>query len=146
MIRRLIWLYPPFLFSGISIRILSTKPLVYRSSLKCRWWNRNSVGTHFGGSLFAMSDPFYMLILMDSLGSGYVVWDKSSRIEYLKPGKGRVSAEFSISQERLEEICREATSGPVHPEFVVEIKEDDGTCLARITKTLYVRKRRGSKS
>ena len=29
-----------------------------RVELRQRWYNRNYVGTHFGGSLFAMTDPF----------------------------------------------------------------------------------------
>ena len=37
--------------------------------------NQNYVGSHFGGGLFSMTDPFYMLMLMNVLGSEYLVWD-----------------------------------------------------------------------
>jgi len=141
-VRRSIWIYPPFLFSGIRVKCLSKEPLVYRTSLKKRWWNQNAVGTHFGGSLFAMTDPFHMLILMEGLGPDFVVWDEASTIEYIKAGRGRVSAEFSIPPERVEEIRAECGDSAIHPQFLIELKDDEGILLARVTKTLYVRKKR----
>jgi acyl-coenzyme A thioesterase PaaI-like protein len=142
MIRRNIWLYPPFLFSGIGVKCLCKTPLSYRTTLRKRWWNQNAVGTHFGGSLFAMTDPFHMIILMEALGPDYVVWDQKSTIEYLKPGRKSVSATFSIPEERIQQIREQADSGTLHPEFVVELKDTDGLLIARITKTLYVRQNR----
>ncbi len=56
--------------------------------MKLRWWNANYVGTHFGGSLFAMTDAFYMLMLMANLGRDYIVWDKAASIRYRKTGEG----------------------------------------------------------
>ena len=64
--------------------------------MKLRWWNANYVGTHFGGSLFAMTDAFYMLMVMAKLGSGYIVWDKAASIRYRKPGKGTVRQSFAL--------------------------------------------------
>ncbi len=34
--------------------------------------NTNCVGTHFGGSLYSMCDPFYMFLLLENLGTDYV--------------------------------------------------------------------------
>jgi hypothetical protein len=34
--------------------------------MNLRWYNTNYVGTHFGGSLYSMVDPIYMLLLMNS--------------------------------------------------------------------------------
>ncbi len=141
-VRRWIWIYPPFLFSGIGVRCVSKDPLVYRTTLKCRFWNQNAVGTHFGGSLFAMTDPFYMLILMEALGRDYVVWDQASTIEYIKAGKRKVSALFEIPEERIEALRVEAEEGPIRPVFTVEIKDDNGEVIARVHKTLYVRLKR----
>ena len=62
--------------------------------MKLRFWNANYVGTHFGGPLFAMTDPFYMLMLMATLGCDYIVWDKSASIRYRKAREGTVRAEF----------------------------------------------------
>lgn len=142
LVRRNIWLYPPFLFSGIRVKCLSKDPLSYRTTLHKRWWNQNAVGTHFGGSLFAMTDPFHMLILMDSLGSDYIVWDQASTIEYLKAGKKSVSASFAIPEDQVQAIREQADKETTYPEFVIELKDTEGLLLARVTKTLYVRKKR----
>ncbi len=40
----------------------------------------------------SMCDPFFMLMLMTRLGPGYVVWDKSASIEFVRPGRGTVTA------------------------------------------------------
>jgi hypothetical protein len=86
--------WPPFFGAGIRIREISDDFTYVRVEMKLRFWNRNYVGTHFGGSLYSMVDPFYMLMLIENLGRDYIVWDKSASIRFLKPGRGRVSAEF----------------------------------------------------
>ena len=80
--------------------------------MKLRWWNANYVGTHFGGSLFAMTDAFYMLMVMANLGSGYIVWDKAASIRYRKPGKGTVRAEFRLADAQLDEIRQKLETLP----------------------------------
>jgi len=102
----------------------------------------NYVGTLFGGSLFAMTDPFYMVMVMRNLGKGYIVWDKRSEIEYVSPGKSTVYAEFHLSDEELNEIKREvATSGKYLKWFEVDIKSADGTVVAIVKKQIYVRQK-----
>jgi len=93
---------------------------------------------HFGGSLFAMTDPFYMIMVATNLGSEYVVWDKAASIRYKKPGKGRVRAEFRLSEERLAEI-REALeeNGRHDARFVVEVKDDEGGVVAEVERVIY---------
>jgi hypothetical protein len=76
--------------------------------------NRNYVGVHFGGSLYSMTDPFFMLMLMQSLGRDYVVWDKAGAIEYHKPGKGVVSACFSLQENQLQDIRQRTATGEKH--------------------------------
>jgi acyl-coenzyme A thioesterase PaaI-like protein len=101
-------------------------------------WNRNYVGVHLGGSLFSMTDPFYMLMLAVNLGEEYVVWDKAASIRYRKPGKGRVQAKFRLTEEKLVEI-REAleTDGRYDARFVVEIKDEDGGLVAVVERVIY---------
>ena len=70
--------------------------------MKLRFWNKNYVGTHFGGSLYAMTDPFFMLMLLDNLGPEYLVWDKAATICFKKPGRGKVRAEFRLSDEQVD--------------------------------------------
>ena len=75
--------WPPFLFSGIRITALAEDYRHARVELRQRWYNRNYVGTHFGGSLFAMTDPFWMLLTMHALGRDYYVWDQAAEIRFL---------------------------------------------------------------
>jgi acyl-coenzyme A thioesterase PaaI-like protein len=104
-------LWPPFLFAGIHVTHVSADYRQIEVSLRMRPWNRNYVGTHFGGSLFAMTDPFWMLGLMHNLGRAYYVWDRAGEIEFLKPGRGTVRAVFRIDESMLEEIRSAAADG-----------------------------------
>lgn len=143
--RRLKWLlgiYPPFRGAGIRIDRISADMRVIEVRMPLRWYNRNYVGTHYGGSLYSMCDPFFMLILMEQLGPGYVVWDKRATIEFLRPGRGTVRARFEISEERVEEIRRAADeAGKVEPRFETEVVDEAGETVARVGKLLYVRRR-----
>ncbi len=135
-------IWPPFLFSGISILEISRDFRYARVRLKKKMLTSNYVGTLFGGSLFAMTDPFYMVMVMRNLGKGYIVWDKRSEIEYVSPGKSTVYAEFHLSDEELNEIKREvATSGKYLKWFEVDIKSADGTVVAIVKKQIYVRQK-----
>ncbi len=58
LLRHLFNVWPPFLLSGIHVTRLSNDWRHVEVELRLRPWNRNYVGTHFGGSLFAMTDPF----------------------------------------------------------------------------------------
>ncbi len=139
--RRMLNIWPPFLFSGISVREISKDFRYTKVRLKKKALTSNYVGTLFGGSLFAMTDPFYMLMILKNLGRDYIVWDKRSEIEYVAPGKSTVYAEFEVKEEDLEEIKREvAAAGKYLKWFEVEIKTSDGTVVAIVKKQIYVRK------
>jgi hypothetical protein len=110
--------------------------------MKLRRWNRNYVKTQFGGSLYAMTDPFFMLILMQYLGKDYIVWDKAATIRFKKPGLGAVYAHFEIPAEKLQEIRDAANSSyKVEPTFTVKVVDKDGAIIAEVDKLLYVRRR-----
>jgi acyl-coenzyme A thioesterase PaaI-like protein len=96
------------------------------------------MGVHFGGSLFAMTDPFYMIMVATNLGSGYVVWDKAASIRYKKPGKGRVRAEFRLSEEKLTEIrAALEVDGRYDARFVIEVKDDEGGVVVEVERVIY---------
>ena len=100
----------------------------------------NDVGTQFGGSLFAMCDPWWMLGALRCLGEDYIVWDKAANIEFVSPGRGAVYADFSISQQLLDEIRMRTADGSKYlPRMHVEVRDGDGTLVARVQKTLYIR-------
>jgi acyl-coenzyme A thioesterase PaaI-like protein len=140
--RRMLNLWPPFLFSGISVREISKDFRLAKVRLKKRRLTSNYVGTLFGGSLFAMTDPFYMVMILKNLGSGYIVWDKRSEIEYVAPGKSTVFAEFEVKESDLNEIKQEvAVAGKFLKWFEVDIKTSDGTVVAIVKKQIYIRKK-----
>ena len=132
--------WPPFLGAGIRVRSLSDDFRDAVVELRLGRLNRNAVGTHFGGSLYAMTDPFFMIMLLHNLGSDFLVWDKSGSIEYLAPGRGIVHAHFHLSEKRIAGIRAEAAGGgKVLPEFEIYVKDEAGGIVARVRKTLYVR-------
>jgi acyl-coenzyme A thioesterase PaaI-like protein len=110
-LRRLLNLWPPFLFAGIRVTAMAEDFRHARVELRMRPWNRNYVGTHFGGSLFAMTDPFWMLLVMHALGRDYIVWDQAAEIVFLKPGRGTVRADFRLEEAALEEIRAASGAG-----------------------------------
>lgn len=135
-------LWPPFLGAGIRVKYIAPDMKAIDVEMKLRWWNANYVGTHFGGSLFAMTDAFYMLMLMANLGRDYIVWDKAASIRYRKPGKGTVRAEFRLSDAQLDDICDKLKMLPKYePTFLVEVKDEQGEVVAVVEKLLYVRKK-----
>jgi len=110
--------------------------------MKMRWYNRNYVNTHFGGSLYAMTDPFFMVMLIQVLGKQYIVWDKAVHIDFIKPGQGKVTARFIIKEEQIDNILEKTADRQKYlPEFSVDIKDEAGDTVARVTKTLYIRKK-----
>lgn len=140
LLRRGMGWWPPFLGAGIRVRSLSDDFREAVVELRLGRFNRNYVGTHYGGSLYSMTDPFYMVMLLHVLGPDYLVWDKSGSIEYLAPGRGTVTAHFTLPQARLDEIRAQAAGGDkVLPEFEVDVVDEAGAVVAKVRKTLYVR-------
>jgi acyl-coenzyme A thioesterase PaaI-like protein len=135
-------IYPPYLGAGVRVRLLGHAPLAYEASMKLHWWNRNYVGTHFGGSLFSMTDPFFMLILIDALGSGYTVWSKRSTIRFLRPARGRVRARFEIPREAIERLRGEVdAAGRATPGYVARIHDESAETVAEVEQWLSVKLR-----
>ncbi len=144
-LKLLINLYPPYWGTGISVKRISPDYREIVVQMKMRWYNHNYVGSHFGGSLYAMTDPFYMLMLIHILGKEFVIWDKAAHIEFVKPSRGTVTATFVITDEQIDAILRNTSGGQRYfPEFFVEVKDEEGETVARVTKTLYVRKKAGN--
>jgi acyl-coenzyme A thioesterase PaaI-like protein len=141
-LRRWINLWPPFLGAGIRIKRIAPDVNAVDVEMRLRFWNANYVGTHFGGSLFAMTNPFYMLMLTANLGRDYIVWDKAATIRYRKPGKGTVRAECRLSDGQIDDIREKLKTLPKYePAFSVEVKDDAGVVIAEVEKLLHVRKK-----
>jgi hypothetical protein len=141
-LRRWINLWPPFLGAGIRVQRIAPDMKAVDVEMKLRWWNANYVGTHFGGSLFAITDAFYMLMLMASLGRDYVIWDKDENIPYHTPGRRTVQVEFSLTDAQLDDIREKLKTLPKYePVFRVDVKDETGVVIAEVEKLLYVRKK-----
>ena len=134
--------YPPYLGAGVRVRHISADFRQVRVKMGLGWYNRNYVGTQFGGSLYSMTDPFFMLMVMESLGRDYIVWDKAASIDFIAPGKGPVYADFAIDEALLAEIRTRTEAGDKYlPELHVEVRDGAGTLVARVHKTLHVRQK-----
>jgi acyl-coenzyme A thioesterase PaaI-like protein len=146
---RLRWInfYPPFLGAGIRILRRESDQYTVKVQMKETFYNHNALGTHFGGSLYSMCDPFFVLILIHNLGSNYVVWDKSAEIDFIRPGRGTVTASFHIPPETIAEIRLQADAGlKVTPSFSADVTGEKGETVARVEKNLYVRRVKGDSS
>lgn len=137
-------LWPPFLCSGIRVESMGEDLRHVRVRLAHSPLTSNYVGTLFGGSLFAMTDPFWMMMVLRGLGPGYVVWDQAAEVTFVAPGRGAVSATFQLEEQVLDELRAAASDGtPVRRWFTTEVVAADGTgtVVARVRKLLYVRRR-----
>ena len=145
-LRRLINLWPPLFFNSIRATRITDNYREIDVTLKLRWYNRNNVRTQFGGNLFAMTDPWYMLMLMENLGRDYFVWDKKATIDFISPGRTAVTAKFILTEEKIAEIRTATATGEKYlPEFVIDIYNIKQELVAQIHRTVYV-KRKPAKS
>ncbi|MGZ6124245.1 MAG: YiiD C-terminal domain-containing protein [Myxococcales bacterium] len=134
--------YPPYLGAGIALRSVERDLTAVEVEMKLRVFNQNFVGTHFGGSLYSMCDPWFMIMLIHQLGDGYVVWDKRATIDFLKPGRGTVRARFDLPREKVAELKAEVDEkGKINPTFETVITDAAGEPIAKVTKLLSIRRK-----
>jgi hypothetical protein len=140
--RMVINLFPPFLGAGIRVKRLLPDWKEIDVEMKLHWWNTNYVGTHYGGSLYSMTDPFLMLMLIENLGRDYIVWDKSASIRFRRPGKGKVFAAFRLTDDQIDEIRRALTTEErIDRQFSVEVIDESGTVIAEVEKQIHIRRK-----
>lgn len=133
----------PFLGAGIRLEHISPDFSYARVSMNLHWWNRNYVGTHYGGSLYSMADPFFMLMVMERLGPDYIVWDKAASIRFRRPGRGKVTAEFHLSDQQLNDLrLHLETAEKIEPVFSAQVIDEEGAVVAEVEKTLYIRRKK----
>ena len=135
-------IWPPFVGAGIKVSQISPDYRLVEVRIKQHWYNSNYVGTHFGGSMYAMTDPFYMLILIKNLGHDYIVWDKAAAIDFKKPGRGTLRAVFTFTPEDIAAVKKEADSAPKYIfDKPVDILNEANEVVASVVKTLYVKRK-----
>jgi hypothetical protein len=142
-LKRLLNLYPPYLGAGVKITHIAEDWRELHVGMSLRWYNRNAVNTHFGGSLYSMIDPHIMLLLMQVLGKEYLVWDKAADIEFVKASKKKVKAVIKITDQEIENILKMTKSGDKYfPEFTVDVLDEDNELIAKVKKIIYVKKKK----
>jgi acyl-coenzyme A thioesterase PaaI-like protein len=138
--RRLLNLWPPFFFNSIRLLSLDDDYTEARVVLRLRPWNHNYVRTQFGGNLFAMADPFWMLLILHHLGKDHFVWDKAGAIDFVAPGRADVYADFKLEAGVIEELRAAAAGGEkVLRWFELPLKTATGEVVAVVRKQIYVR-------
>lgn len=142
ILKRMANFYLPFWANGISVVHVSNDMMKVDVRLRLSRRSTNAVGTMFGGSLFTFCDPFYMIILLKQIGKQHLVWDKSTFIEFVSPGRTEINHSFYFTQSEIQDIVDKCKSGKpylVNKEF--ELKENNGNVVARVHKVIYVRKK-----
>lgn len=142
ILKLLLNIYGPYFGAGIKVNYISKDWRKTDVSMKLKWYNRNYMNVHFGGSLYAMVDPHLMLMLIQLLGKGYQVWDKSADIDFVRPGKGRVRSILEITDQDLNAIKENTESGEKYLHtFQVNITDENNDVVAAVNKVLYVRRK-----
>jgi acyl-coenzyme A thioesterase PaaI-like protein len=142
LLRTFMNLWPPFIGAGIRVRAIAPDFREVRVEMNLGVGNRNYSGTHFGGSLYAMTDPFFALMVHHNLPRGYMVWDKAGSIDYLAPGRGRVSATLALMQADIDTIVHMTAAGDKHLHlFKVDVVDREGLVVAKVEKIVYVRRK-----
>ena len=132
----------PYRGAGIYVTRIDEDFRTVEVELRMKFYNRNYVGTHYGGSLYSMCDPFYMIMLIENLGPGYIVWDKAATIRFKRPGRGTVKTVFHLTQEQIDEVRAQADrQEKVEPVFQLTVTDAEGNVVAEVDKVLYVKKK-----
>lgn len=131
--------WPALRGTGLRVTYAASDWTELRVRLKLNWRTRNYVGTIFGGSIYGAADPFYMVMIIRQIGPDYVVWDKSARIEFKRPGDRTLYAKFLMPREEVAALRTAADdAGEVERDYAVELQDADGKVYAIVTKTIYV--------
>lgn len=137
--------YAPYAGAGILMTHIAEDASEIRVEMPLTDSNLNLVGTHFGGSLYALVDPHLMILVMQRMGPDYVVWDKEACIEFVKPGIGTVHATVRVTDEEVAAIRAATANGDKHlPQWTLEVLDEKGEVVATVLKTLYVRCKRNA--
>ena len=137
-------MWPPLLFAGVRITHIADDFKAVTVELRQKWYNKNVVGVHFGGSIFSMTDPFFMFMLMNNLNKDYTVWDRAGSIDFIKPGRGTIKANFVLTDEMLKDIkANTIEQGSKYtPTYAEDVIDEQGDTVAHVTKTMHIRKRK----
>ena len=131
--------HPAYRSTGGRLESISPDLTRVRVRLPLNRRTRNAVGSIFGGSLFSVTDGIHATLLMLGLGPDVVVWDKAASIQYKRPGKSELFAEFVIDAPELASIRNALARHPeVDRSYRVELLDRAGTVHAVVERTVYI--------
>ncbi len=131
--------YPMFFGTGGKILFWSGDSREVHLRLRRSIWTYNYVGTIFGGSMFAASDPFYMLMLLQIFGKDFVVWDKAGSIRFRKPARKTLFTRYTLDDETIEGIKQDvAAQGQTERTFQLQWVDADGIVHAEVERLCYI--------
>ena len=132
--------FPCYRASGAKVLYIADDFRQVKIQIGLNWLTKNYVGTIFGGSMFAATDPMYMIMLIKNLGDDFIVWDKGASIKFLKPGKSDLYATFVLSDADLAEVrAGLVKSRKLEKTFAVDLVDREGTIYATIERLVYIR-------
>lgn len=105
--------------------------------------NGNYYGTAFGGTMFSMVDPFFVILAAQQLGTDFMVWDKSAGIDFLAPGRSAITAHVQMPPEVVASMRSQADDGSkVLRWFNVDFVDESDNIVAQAQRQLYVRRKK----
>ncbi|MGB0386280.1 MAG: DUF4442 domain-containing protein [Ardenticatenaceae bacterium] len=134
-------LYPALFFTGIRITQIASDWKTIRVRMG-GLFSMTPMGAQFGGALFTMCDPWFMMILVRHFGREFKIWDKAATIHFLRRGRGTMYATFSVSDEQLAFIReRVSAESKINIVFTTQILDREEQVVAEVEKTISVRLR-----
>jgi len=132
--------WPPLLGAGIKVKEFTDDGTRVVVTHKPNMLTKNAMGVAFGGTMSAMTDPFFMLASMHRLGKEYKIWDTAGEIQFLKPGRGTLTADMRIPDETYELIKEKTAGGEKYLHwFEVDIVDEEGDTVAHVRRQVYYR-------
>lgn len=130
--------WPCIWCTGSKVKFVSADFTELHLSLSLNWRTRNRVGTVYGGSMYSSVDPYFMLMFMQILGKGYVVWDKAASMKFVRPVTDTIKCRFLISEELIQDVKHHvAMRGEYTFDLPLHYEDEQGKVYATFTKTIY---------
>lgn len=141
-LQRFMRIWPPYLGAGIKTVYIAedaSRSIVQHTP---NILTRNLVGTAFGGTMLAMTDPFFMFAGVYGLGKEYLVWDVGIEAQFVKPGRGTITADMRVTDETLDLIRAKTATGEKYLHwFETTITDTNDDVVAIIRRQVYFRKK-----
>ena len=132
-------LYPSYRATGGRVIHIARDLKTIRIMLRRSWRTVNPAGALFGGALYAAADPMFAMLLALNLGDDAVVWDKTGRIRYRRPGRSHLYADFHITDDELASVRRALRDhGETERTFRVTLRDRAGEPHVELEKTVYI--------